>query len=112
MTTSLKEAQERVAQEMQEGMGSFSKERLSEVVYAGVFEEAGEIAGVHKRMHRRFERDSKKATREHLEEEIGDLLWYLLALCEVEDISIQEIYDNNFLKLEERYGHNQSSGSL
>lgn len=112
MSTNLCEAQDRVAQEMTEGMGYFPKEKLREVVYAGVFEEAGEIAGIHKRAHRMFKQDFAKVTREHLMEEIGDLLWYLLALCEVEEINIQEVYNNNISKLEDRYGQHQSSESL
>lgn len=110
--SSLQEAQERVAKEMQEGMGHLSKEKLAEIVYAGVFEEAGEIAGIHKREHRLFKQDFPRITREHLMEEIGDLFWYLLALCEVSGFSIQDVYDNNTAKLEERYGYNQSSESL
>lgn len=110
--TKLRDAQQRVAQEVFVGMGYMPKAKIAEIVYAGVFEEAGEIAGIHKRQHRLFKQDFARIARDKLEEEIGDLFWYLLALCDVEGMDIQDIYDKNIQKLEDRYGHNQSSESL
>lgn len=110
--TNLHEAQQRVAKEVSEGMGYMPKAKIAEIIYAGVFEEAGEIAGIHKRQHRLFKQDFARIARDKLEEEIGDLLWYILALCDVEGMNIQDIYNKNIQKLEERYGHNQSSESL
>lgn len=104
MSNNFCEVQARVHKEMYSGMGHLSKEELSEVIYAGVFEEAGEIAGIHKRVHRRFVRDMEQISREHLVEEIGDLLWYIFALCDIENLSVCEVMDYNKQKLEDRYG--------
>lgn len=104
MQINMCEAQDRVHEEMIDGMGHMSKDRLKEVIYAGVFEEAGEIAGIHKRQHRMFENDIRKVSEEHLMEEIGDLLWYTIALCCVENLNLQEVFEYNRKKLEERYG--------
>lgn len=80
-----------------------------EAIYAGLFEEAGEIAGIHKRQHRMGANDLARITRECIVEEVGDLLWYLVALCCIEGISLQEVVDRNTEKLEERYGRREEA---
>ena len=112
MSNSFCETQARVHREMHEGMGHLSRRELREVIYAGVFEEAGEIAGIHKREHRRFERDLEELTMGHLMEEIGDLLWYIFALCDIENISVRDVMKYNKQKLEARYGQHKSSETL
>lgn len=107
--TTLCDLQDRIREEMLDTMNPLN---VRETVYAGVFEEAGEIAGIHKRQHRDLPLDRLKASKENLIEEIGDLLWYLTALCCVEDLNLQEVYNYNVQKLEERYGHNKSSRTL
>lgn len=104
MSNNFCETQARVHKEMYEGMGDLSRQELREVIYAGVFEEAGEIAGIHKREYRRFDRDLGELTMSHLVEEIGDLLWYIFALCDIENLSVCEVMDYNKKKLENRYG--------
>lgn len=106
------ETQARIHREMNEGMGHLPWWKLREVIYAGVFEEAGEIAGIHKREHRRFDRDLDELTINHLIEEIGDLLWYIFALCDVENISVCDAMEYNKQKLEARYGQHKSSETL
>lgn len=112
MSNSFCETQARVHKEMYEGMGHLSRRELREVIYAGVFEEAGEIAGIHKREHRRFDRDLEELTMDHLMEEIGDLLWYIFALCDIENISVCDVMEYNKQKLEARYGQHKSSETL
>ena len=78
-------------------------------VMLGLAEEAGEVAGLMKRVLRNFERDQKRITQEHFIEELGDVLWYLAACCTVQGTSLDEIWEYNKKKLEERYkneGHN------
>ena len=106
------ETQARIHKEMHEGMGHIPRAALREVIYAGVFEEAGEIAGIHKRDHRRFDRDLEELTMDHLMEEIGDLLWYIFALCDVENISVCDVIEYNKQKLEARYGQHKPSETL
>ena len=70
----------------------------------GLGEEVGEVLGIAKRKIRSLEKDKQVATREHLVEELGDVLWYLTAYCDSCGITLQEIWDYNEAKLEERYG--------
>lgn len=112
MSNSFCETQARVHKEVHEGMGHLPRLELREVIYAGVFEEAGEIAGIHKREHRRFDHDWEELTMDHLMEEIGDLLWYIFALCDIENISVCDVMEYNKQKLEARYGQHKSSETL
>lgn len=41
--------------------------------------------------------------KEHMAEEIGDVLWYLMNLCNLLDIGINEVMRGNVSKLRERY---------
>ena len=49
---------------------------------------------------------------DHLMEEIGDLLWYIFALCDIENISVCDVMEYNKQKLEARYGQHKSSETL
>lgn len=104
----ISEVQKRIWDEAVAGMGSDCRE----ILFAGVFEEAGEIAGLHKRELRNFTRDQSRLKPEYMREEIGDLLWYVFALCSSFGYNIEDIFEQNRLKLEERYGRHQSSESL
>ena len=70
----------------------------------GLAEEAGEVAGIYKRMIRNYSKDAERISREHLIEELGDVLWYLAAVCDSQDTSLAELWEYNIRKLEERYG--------
>lgn len=99
-----REWQKKVAEDVSRDMGDFDHERLETVVFDGLFEEAGEVAGLRKRRYRRFERDMSEICHDRVKEELGDLLWYLAAVCCVEGYSLEEIAQRNIAKLEERYG--------
>lgn len=66
----------------------------------GLTEEAGEVAGLMKREAFR----NQPQPRERWVEELGDVLWYLAAVCIAKGISLQEVWDENHKKLEARYG--------
>ena len=66
----------------------------------GLAEEAGEVAGL---LKREVFRDNPQP-RERWCEELGDTMWYLVATATVLDISLDEIWEYNIRKLEERYG--------
>ena len=100
----LKDLQNKIQEDIEYHVTS---DNTREMIYAGLFEEAGEIAGIHKRQHRLGANDSARITRDCIVEEIGDLLWYLVSLCVIEDIDLQEVVDANTKKLEERYGYNK-----
>ena len=65
----------------------------------GLATETGEINEVIK--HYAFHQHPLDET--HLKEELGDLLWYISQLCETLGFNLQDIADENLLKLAERY---------
>lgn len=73
----------------------------------GLAEEAGEVAGIGKRLIRRNPRDHKSIRKEHLIEELGDVLWYVAGVAKGFNISLDEIWDLNRKKLGERYGNSK-----
>lgn len=77
---------------------------LNLLAYIGLSEEVGEVMGIVKRMLRQGPNDAERCTREHLVEELGDALWYLTFVCNQEGISLNEVWEYNRKKLEERYG--------
>lgn len=77
---------------------------LNMLAYVGLAEECGEVMGIVKRILRQGPNDAERCTREHLVEELGDVLWYFAFVCNQEGISLDEIWDYNRKKLEARYG--------
>lgn len=77
---------------------------LAACVFFGLAEEAGEVAGLAKRVIRGFPKDFERTTSENFIEEMGDVLWYLAACCAVKGTSLEEIWEYNIKKLRERYG--------
>ena len=86
-----------------ESRGINGKELVT-LMYTGLVEEAGEVAGVFKRRIRKGEKDAVPASDRHLVEEIGDVLWYLVGLCYSLGFEVDDIWSKNIEKLEERYG--------
>lgn len=71
-----------------------------EHVVCGLCEEAGEVSGL-------LKRQSFKAQTQPLErwvDELGDVLWYLVAVASVLGVSLEEVFNYNKKKLEDRYG--------
>ena len=75
-----------------------------QICIAGLAEEAGEVAGLYKRRLRNTGNDRIRCTRAAWVEELGDTLWYLLAVASLLDLDMDEIWNTNIRKLEERYG--------
>lgn len=75
------------------------------MVHLGLTEEAGEVAGLMKRVLRNFPNDQARITKENFIDEMGDVLWYLTACCAVHDTSLTEIWEYNKKKLKARYGN-------
>lgn len=65
----------------------------------GLAEEAGEVAGAVKHKYYCKEYVSDYA----LAEEIGDVLWYLSALCTSAGLSLETVAELNIAKLQQRY---------
>ena len=66
---------------------------------AGLTTETGEIADIFKK----YIFYGKPMDRDHLAEEMGDLLWYLSICCDLAGMNMEEIMRKNIFKLRLRY---------
>jgi len=65
----------------------------------GLVNEAGEVVGKIKKLHRDDDGKLSDERREVLKKELGDVLWYLSQLAADLDLSLQEIAEHNIEKL-------------
>lgn len=65
----------------------------------GLSTEAGELLDAYKK-HKFYGRDLDE---QNIKEEIGDLMWYLIQLCEEVGYSLDEAKIDNIQKLKKRY---------
>nr|DAM75430.1 MAG TPA: NTP-PPase-like protein [Caudoviricetes sp.] len=66
----------------------------------GLAEEAGEVAGLATReLWKQIPQDP-----DHWLEELGDVLWYLTAAAACRGYTLEDLYNYNVKKLEDRYG--------
>ena len=105
----LKDVQTEVNRQLIRDYGhlDFTSENITNIkanVFLGLSEEAGEVAGLMKRVLRNFPRDRARITQENFIEEMGDVLWYLAACCAAQGTTLEEIWEYNVKKLTERYG--------
>lgn len=103
--TTLRDIQENIAGQIQQDLEArgINGRELITLMYTGLLEESGEVAGVFKRRIRKEPRDAVPASDKHLAEEIGDVLWYLTGLCYALGFDLEDIWQKNIDKLEERY---------
>lgn len=71
----------------------------------GLTEEAGEVSGLLKREVYR----QQEIPRDRWLDELGDVMWYLIATCEAKDLSLEDVFHYNRMKLEARYGCSKDS---
>lgn len=64
--------------------------------------ELGEVLNAYK--HARKWPEPAATEEEHLGEELGDLLWYVFAVCDTLGFDVEQVVRNNMHKLNERYG--------
>lgn len=83
------------------------------VVYPalGLVSEAGEVAGKVKKVLRDNNGSFDPVQREKIAEEIGDVLWYIAALCTDLDIGMETIAQRNLDKLNSRMARGVIAGS-
>ena len=93
-----------VVSQIERDLSHHGELKLRSIMIAGLTEEAGEVAGLFKREMRDLPKDRLRCTREHYVEELGDVLWYLIGVAHTHGITLQEIWEYNTKKLEERYG--------
>ena len=67
----------------------------------GILEEAGEVAGVFKRLLRGDYTPDVAVTKLH--KELGDVLWYLSAIAQDNGWTLEEVAQENLSKLESRH---------
>jgi len=71
----------------------------------GLFGEYGEVVElIKKETFHKHERNTDKLT-----EELGDVLWYLTALCIQYGIPLHDVMEQNMKKLQKRYPHGFSN---
>lgn len=74
------------------------REKLS-MLCMGLSGETGELIDLLKKsLYHKHDFQTDKAIKE-----IGDIMWYLISLCNVLNLSIEDIMDKNIDKLEDRY---------
>lgn len=100
----LREVDTDIISQIERDLGHKSDAELKSIMISGLAEEAGEVAGLFKRELRDFEKDRARCTTEKYVEELGDVLWYLVGVAYTHGITLEEIWDYNVKKLEERYG--------
>ena len=104
MSTTLNDIQQEIVFQIERDLGHHDFLNLKSLMVAGLTEEAGEVAGLFKRELRDLPKDRERCTHEHYIEELGDVLWYLTGVAYTQGITLQELWDYNMKKLEERYG--------
>lgn len=75
----------------------------------GILEEAGEVAGVFKRMMRGDY--PPEIAAEKLQKELGDVMWYIARVAADNNWTLQDVAQQNIDKLESRYLRNMLLGS-
>ena len=71
---------------------------------------AGEIGEVCEKVKKNI-RDGRVLDKEELKKEIGDVLWYMSALCSDLEINLEDVAVTNYNKLKSRMERNVLSGS-
>lgn len=104
MSDTLIQVQENIHAQLLRDYGDVPIDCVVNMLFCGLGEETGEVLGIAKRSIRRLDRDTEHLTRNHFIEELGDVLWYLVALCDAHKITLDEVWAANKLKLVTRYG--------
>jgi NTP pyrophosphatase (non-canonical NTP hydrolase) len=104
----LKEYQEKAKKT---DLGTIAKENHFDYYALGLVNEAGEVAGKIKKIHRDYAGEITNEYRKELAKEMGDVLWYLSALCEKFDLTLENIAQMNIDKLYSRKERGQIKGS-
>ena len=77
----------------------------------GLNGEAGEIAEKVKKLFRDADGKRTSEFRNQMEDELGDVLWYVAALCDEMRFSMANVAKKNLEKLDDRQSRNKLSGS-
>ena len=77
----------------------------------GLANEAGEVLGKIKKVLRDKNGEFTEETNKAIGDEIGDVLWYMAALCRDLNIQLDDVAENNIYKLLDRQSRNVIQGS-
>jgi NTP pyrophosphatase (non-canonical NTP hydrolase) len=77
----------------------------------GLCGEAGEVAEKLKKIIRDKEGVVSASDIDEIEKELGDVMWYIAAICHELDITMNGVIDANVSKLKSRQERNQIHGS-
>ncbi len=77
----------------------------------GLVEEAGEVAGKLKKIIRDKNGQMQMDDYHAVTKELGDVLWYLSAMCSELGLSLEQVAKENILKLSDRQARGKLSGS-
>ena len=81
----------------------FPRNVANEYLVLGLVSEAGEVAGVWKRVLRQDNAtEDSEITRKNMIQELGDVLWYVTALCLQNEITLEDLIEINTEKLAKR----------
>lgn len=76
----------------------------------GLASEAGEVAGLMKRVARDWGGSLTPEARERLEYELGDVMWYIAVLAAEANIKLSDVVEHNIEKLRDRAVRNALHG--
>jgi|TARA_R110001583_G_scaffold47350_5_gene148376 NTP pyrophosphatase (non-canonical NTP hydrolase) len=77
----------------------------------GLFSEAGEVAGKVKKVLRDKGGNFLPEDKLEIADELGDVLWYIAAMCNDLNINMEDVAQNNLNKLNSRMARNVIKGS-
>lgn len=101
--TTLEELQKDIAAQLAKSFSHLSESQKREMCRYGLIGEVGEVMELYRGDIRQYPKDLERCTEENLKSELGDVLWYLIALCVLHDFSLDEIYQINCNKLDRRH---------
>ena len=77
----------------------------------GLVSEAGEVADKVKKVLRDNGGHFSPETKQAIADELGDVLWYIAAMCNDVNINMEDVAQNNLNKLNSRMARNVIKGS-
>jgi len=86
--------------------------RLNNFIYPtlGLAGEAGEVSEKIKKIIRDKNGIINDESREEIKKELGDVLWYISALCDELKLSMEDVAETNIRKLNDRKKRNMLKG--
>lgn len=103
MIITLNEVQKDIAGQLAKSFSHLSDAEKKEMCRYGLIGEVGETMEIFKGRIRKYPKDIERCTDDDLKSELGDVFWYLTALCVLCGTSLEEIYQINCDKLNRRH---------